>query len=219
MDFNENSLGRSPHAVHNADVFPSFTFSSSHSSRCGTATGSSNMSSQQSPVSMTTGTLGVLDETSENMSGYSSTPANMLSPRPLPPIPQQQMPPHMVHMQAGQYGHSAYLYNQQMQGNTDMTPSMQQQLRPQYPQAYTGFNSCRMGAMQAQRMISMQNFNPDSFNMPLDGMPQPGFTDTTSLPTLESLPVPAEPGMQQYLQLTAIDRCNSRTSVYADGTT
>ena len=57
----------------------------------------------------------------------------------------------------------------------EMSSNMQQQqLRPQYPQAYTGFNSCRMGAMQAQRMISMQNFNPDSFNVPLDGITQPG---------------------------------------------
>jgi hypothetical protein len=43
-----------------------------------------------------------------------------------------------------------------------------------------------------------------------------GF-DPNMAPQLESLQVPPE---QQYLQLTAVNRCNSRLSaVYADGST
>lgn len=50
----------------------------------------------------------------------------------------------------------------------------QQQLRSQYPQTFTGFNSCRMGAMHAQRMMNMQGFDPESFAVPLESVQQPG---------------------------------------------
>ncbi|GFR98494.1 zinc finger protein GLIS3 [Elysia marginata] len=186
----------------NHDVFPSFTFSSSHSSRCGTATGSSTLSSQQSP-----GGLAVLEETGESMNAYPSTPTNMLSPRPLPPIPRHSAP------YTPQY--SSCLY-----GNSSIDVSMPQ-LRPQYPPAYTGFSSCRMGAMQGQVMMNMQGlqgFDPDTFGSTLESLAQPAFPDSNSLQTFESLAVPNDAGMQQqFLQLNAIDRCNSRTSIYADG--
>lgn len=44
--------------------------------------------------------------------------------------------------------------------------------------------------------------------------------DSDMVPTVESIQVPPEPSVQQYLQLTAVNRCNSRLSaVYADGST
>lgn len=189
-------------SCNNHDVFPSFTFSSSHSSRCGTATGSSTLSSQQSP-----GGLAVLEETGESMSTYPSTPTNVLSPRPLPPIPRHPAP------YTSQY--SSCLY-----GNSSSTDASSSQLRPQYPPAYTGFSSCRMGAMQGQVMMNMQGlqgFDPDTFGTSLDALTQPAFPDSNSMQTLESLALPNDAGRQQFLQLTAIDRCNSRTSIYADG--
>ena len=57
--------------VQNVDLFVAgINFSSTHSSRCGTATGGANLSSQQSPVSMqgspmNTSTLGMVEESNE----------------------------------------------------------------------------------------------------------------------------------------------------------
>ncbi|CAL1543837.1 unnamed protein product [Lymnaea stagnalis] len=215
MEFSDNSLGRSPHGGPSSEnIYPSFTFSSSHSSRCGTATGSIGKNSQPSPGSINSGTLVTLEEKNECLGGYGTNVNSMLSPRPLPPIQPRQMMSQMPEMLGGQYSNSAYLYSQQMQemsGNMQLQQS--QQLRPLYPQAYPGYNSCRMGAMQAQRMM-MQSYD-DSCNMTLDD-PQPCFSDANLMPSLGVAP---EPNVQQYLQLTAVDRCNSRTSVYADGTT
>ncbi|CAG5120672.1 unnamed protein product [Candidula unifasciata] len=215
MDFNENSMGRSPHMGASCEIFPSFSFSSSHSSRCGTATAVTNMTSQQSPGSMNTGTLGVLEETNHSISRYLPPLNNGLSPRPLPPIP-HQMVPQMGSMHSGHYGHDLYSCSQHI---TDISNTMHQQyVRPQYPQSLAGFNSCHMGAMQAQRMMNMQGFDPESFSVPLDGVSQSGFSEANLMPSIETLTVQSEPSMQQYLQLTAVDRCNSRTSVFADGT-
>lgn len=38
-----------------------------------------------------------------------------------------------------------------------------------------------MGAMQAQRMMHMQGFDPESFSVPLDGVSQSGKTDYKKL--------------------------------------
>ncbi|XP_059155270.1 uncharacterized protein LOC131940587 [Physella acuta] len=218
MDYSDNSMGRSPHTGPSAEsVYPSFTFSSSHSSRCGTAAGSNSINSQLSPATQALGRLeegneswvqGIL-EANDSMGAYNSD--IMMSPRPLPPIPPRNMMSQLPDM-PGQYEHNSCLYSQPM---TDMSGM----LRPQYPQAYTGFSSCRVGAMQAQRMMNLQSFDPDSFNIPLDDITQPGYCDTNLMPSIETLAMPSEVTMQQYLQLSAVDRCNSRTSIYADGTT
>uniref|UniRef100_A0A2C9LE89 Uncharacterized protein n=1 Tax=Biomphalaria glabrata TaxID=6526 RepID=A0A2C9LE89_BIOGL len=189
--------------------FPGFSFSILHSSRCGTATGLSPLSAQPSPASINTGTLSSLDEANESLGSYTTAASNLLSPRPLPPIHHQgQMMSQLPELIDGQYAQSNYMYGQSM---TDL-PSNTQQLRPQYPQAYPGFNSCRMGAMQSQRMMMMQGYD-ESCNLNLQDITQPGYTDATMMP------VAPQANVQQYLQLSAVDRCNSRTSVYADGTT
>ncbi|XP_055886329.1 uncharacterized protein LOC106055884 [Biomphalaria glabrata] len=210
MDYNDNSLGRSPHnGATTENIFPSFSFSILHSSRCGTATGLSPLSAQPSPASINTGTLSSLDEANESLGSYTTAASNLLSPRPLPPIHHQgQMMSQLPELIDGQYAQSNYMYGQSM---TDL-PSNTQQLRPQYPQAYPGFNSCRMGAMQSQRMMMMQGYD-ESCNLNLQDITQPGYTDATMMP------VAPQANVQQYLQLSAVDRCNSRTSVYADGTT
>ncbi|KAH9492275.1 hypothetical protein Btru_026157 [Bulinus truncatus] len=210
MEFSENSLGRSPHnGATSENIFPSFTFSSSHSSHCGTAAGLSPLSTQQSPASINTATLSSLEEANESLGGYTTTASNMLSPRPLPPIQPRHMMSQISDLIDGQYGTSGgFMYGQPM---TDL-PNNMQQLRPQYPQAYAGFNSCRMGAMHSQRMMMMQNYD-ESCTLNLEDITQPSYSDANLVP------VTPEANVQQYLQLSAVDRCNSRTSVYADGTT
>ncbi|PVD23715.1 hypothetical protein C0Q70_16988 [Pomacea canaliculata] len=232
MDHTDSGLGRSPHSSvpgTSSDIYPSINFSSTHSSRCGTASGGGSLNTQQSPASMqgspmNTSTLGILEESNESMGGYSPASQSMLSPRPLPPIPTRS---HMVGMPGmqGAYGQNTYHYGHHLQGGM-MASYPQSMPRQTYlPNAgpYTSTNSCRMGAMQAQRMMYSQNFDEQLLNIPPDGVhtsfPQPGM-DSDMVPTVESIQVPPEPSVQQYLQLTAVNRCNSRLSaVYADGST
>ncbi|BFZ17107.1 hypothetical protein BsWGS_20146 [Bradybaena similaris] len=96
---------------------------------------------------------------------------------------------------------------------------MQQQQTTHYPQNFTSFGSCRVGAMQAQRMMQIPGFHPESFNLPLDGLAPSGFSDASSFASLEALAAANEVSMQEYLQLSAIDGGNSHTSIYADGST
>nr|KAG5698350.1 hypothetical protein BaRGS_010936 [Batillaria attramentaria] len=223
MDHTDSGLGRSPHGSvpgTSSDIYPSISFSSTHSSRCGTATGGPTLSSQQSPVSMQgspMNPLGMVEESNESMGGYSPASQNMLSPRPLPPIPKRPMGMHGMQGMYGQPGYSQY--GHQLHGEM-MGSYAQSNPRQPFMGAYAGANSCRMGAMQAQRMMYSQSLEEQLINMPVDGVhgtfPQPGFDPNTAQP-IESIQVPPE---QQYLQLTAVNRCNSRLSaVYADGST
>ncbi|XP_046366497.1 zinc finger protein GLIS3-like isoform X2 [Haliotis rufescens] len=236
MEHTDSGLGRSPHASMPgtaSDMYPSISFSSTHSSRCGTATGVSN---HQSPVSMqgspmNTGTLSVVNE-EDSMGGYSPGPSQgMLSPRPLPPI-SRHAPNMLNNMQPNPYPATSYQGYPPSGGMQDMP---NQSGYPQYTQrlpfaganAFTNINSCRMGAMQSQH-VSLQNFTEEQFaNMPVDMqkafVSQQGYGDQQMPTGFEqfSMAGPEEANMQQFLQLSAVDRCNSRLSaVYAaDGST
>ncbi|XP_041359461.1 zinc finger protein GLIS3-like [Gigantopelta aegis] len=236
MEHTDSGLGRSPHTT--SDIYPTFTFSSSHSSRCGTANGpASSLSNHQSPVSMqgspmNTGGLSIVEEANESMGGYSPAPQqNMLSPGcPLPSIPRRGF--NMAGMQMAPYPSSSYhgYSSGQMQ---DMQNGGQQFQRNMFYHAnmYANVNSCRMGAMQAQKLpMNLQNFTQEQLvNMPVDmqrALHGPtGYVDQQMLPPpIESLALTAGPdehNLQQYLQHSAVDRCNSRLSaVYAaDGST
>ncbi|XP_070196183.1 zinc finger protein GLIS3-like [Littorina saxatilis] len=221
MDHTDSGLGRSPHGSvpgTSSDMYPSINFSSTHSSRCGTATGGATLSSQQSPVSMqgspmNTSTLGMVEESNESMACYSPGPQNMLSPRPLPPIKRPMGMPHMH----GAYGHAEYPYGHHPQSEMMAGFNPSQHRQAFMGAAYTGANSCRMGAMQANHLYASTDAQLlQELNGVHGPFPQQGFDPNTGQP-MEALQQMPE---QQYLQLTAVNRCNSRLSaVYADGST
>ncbi|KAK6188558.1 hypothetical protein SNE40_004713 [Patella caerulea] len=215
MDHADSCMGRSPHSSI-ADMYPPvFNFSSSHSSRCG------SLSSQPSPVSMhgshgspmNTG-LSVVEEGPENMGGYSPN-NSLLSPRPLPPIQQQTVP--QPSMNIAGYN---YTYNQEMPNTYQAYSAVPRSSFIPSNNAYATTNSCRMGIVQAERNYSNyqsyhynNQFDMNNFNQ------QQGFMDPTQVQPVESFGAD-EANLQQYLQMTAVENSNSRTSapVYAEGT-
>ncbi|XP_064605950.1 zinc finger protein GLIS3-like [Liolophura sinensis] len=244
MEHSDSGLGRSPHDSvpgTSSDIYPGVNFSSTHSSRSGTATGgSTNISNHQSPVSMrgspmnTGTTLSVVDEANE--SGFSPNPPQMLTPgrRPMPNSFYNRLghynnannqlpppPPYNYHQ-----GTAPQLYYSQ-QGNTQ---GFSQQY---YQQRQANFlNNNNSSGHRLPNLIPIPTFEENLASLPselmqralsngagsyVDNSPQREFDALTAFGQL----LPEEQQQQQqFLQLSAIDRCNSRLSaVYAEGST
>ncbi|CAH1775883.1 unnamed protein product [Owenia fusiformis] len=102
----DSGIGRSPHGSHpgtSVDMYPGY--SSTHSSRSGTATGTSNFSHNHSPISMhgspMAPSMTIRSDSSEGGvmgGGFSPHPPQMVSPgrRSLPPALQQRRTPQPI---------------------------------------------------------------------------------------------------------------------------